>query len=94
MERLQARPIPNRLLINLQMALVEESGADHRCENLPTANEVLVLILDEYLDLSFQDIVLAVHDPVENKRLRIVPISHLGYIPFHYVLLFPCSNNG
>jgi hypothetical protein len=71
-----------------------EDGADHHRKNLPTTNKVGVLILDEYLDASFKDIVLAVCNPTKNRRLRIVPISHPGYMPFHYVLLFPRGANG
>lgn len=36
-----------------------EAGADQRRENLPTTNEVVVLIPDEYGEPGFQDIVLA-----------------------------------
>lgn len=39
---------PLRIILNPQMRLIMETGADQRRENLPTANEVAVLILDEY----------------------------------------------
>jgi len=42
------------------MRLILESGADHFRKNLPTSNEVTVLIPDEYTDASRRDLVLTV----------------------------------
>lgn len=39
---------PMRMILNPQMLLIMETGADQRRENLPTANEIAVLIPDEY----------------------------------------------
>ena len=60
-ERLQAQPgtAPSRIVLNPQLRLILEAGADRRRENLPTSDEVAVIIPDEYSDASFRDIVLA-----------------------------------
>ena len=47
------------MVLNLQMHLVMEIGADRRRENLPTADEVAVIILYEAEVASHRDIVLA-----------------------------------
>ena len=41
------------------MRLILETSINCRHKNLPTSNEVAVIILDEYSDASFRDIVLA-----------------------------------
>ena len=40
---------PNlRIILNPQLSLIVETGADMRRENLPTANEVAMILLEEY----------------------------------------------
>lgn len=97
MERLRTTSTSETILLNPQMRLVVEKGADKRRENLPTANEIGVLIPNEYTDPSFCDILLAVREPAGGPRqglqLQRIPISHLSYMPFHYILLFPNGKN-
>lgn len=38
---------PRRVILNTQMRLTMETGPDKRRKNLPTSNEVAVLIPDE-----------------------------------------------
>jgi hypothetical protein len=77
------------------MRLIVESSTDRRRENLLTATEVAVIIPDEYLDASRQDILLAVRDPIyRQSRLEKVPVTNSVYIPLHYVLLFPKGDLG
>ena len=45
------------------MRLIMESGADRRRENLPTSDEVAVILADEFDGASRRDIVLAVRPP-------------------------------
>src|SRR6201999_1955983 len=52
-----------RMLLNPQMRLVMEAGADRRRENLPTGNEVAVILSDESEGASRRDIVLVVRNP-------------------------------
>ena len=79
----------SRIILNLQMRLILEVGADRRRKNLPTSDEVAVIIPDEYNDAGFCDIVLA-ECAMPNEPLRYCRISsaHAAYIPLYYVLLF------
>ena len=96
-ERLQVQPTttPSRIILNPQMRLILEAGADRRRENLPTSNEVAVIIPDEYGDASFRDIVLADRcAPNEQPRYSRINSTHAAYMPLHYVLLFPRGDTG
>jgi len=48
-----------RLILNPQLQLVVERGADMRRENLPTTDEVSMILPEEYGSAGFRDIVLA-----------------------------------
>ena len=77
------------------MRLIIESGADRRRENLPTSNEVIALIPDEYTDASRRDLVLTVREASrERPQMRIVNIIYIAYMLLYYVLLFLYSNPG
>ena len=47
------------VILNPQLRLVLEDGADRRRENLPVGDEIAVLIPDEVSEPSFRDILLA-----------------------------------
>ena len=85
-----------RLILNPQLRLVVERGADLRRENLPTADEVSMILPEEYGSEGFRDIVLARRvngQDVSNSFTRINP-NHALYLPLHYVLLFPYGEHG
>ena len=73
-----------------------EVGADRRRENLPTSDEVAVIIPDENGDPSFRDIVLAERGagPTNQPRYHRIHATHPAYMPLHYVLLFPSGDPG
>ena len=94
-ERLYAQSSPLRILLSPQMRLVMESRADRCRENLPTGNELAVIIPDEFGEQSRRDIVLAVREPGRNRQqLERIDVTHAAYMPLHYVLLFPCGDKG
>ena len=62
------------------MQLVVEAGRDHRRENLPTIDDVSLIIPDEYGEASFRDVVLADRN---GRDFNIIPASHPR-------LLWPC----
>lgn len=66
-ERLASQAGHFRLLLNPQMRLVLQSGADRRRENLPTTSEVAGILPDEFADESRRDILLAVREPGRNR---------------------------
>ena len=52
-------PSEARVVLNPQLRLVMETGADKRRENWPTCDEVAVIIPDKYGEAGFHDILLA-----------------------------------
>lgn len=48
-----------RIILNPQMHLLLEEDTDYRRHNLPTANEIAMIIPDEYDRAGFRDIILA-----------------------------------
>ena len=85
-----------RIILNPQICLIMETGADRRKENLPTSNEVSLIIQDdEYSGLGHRDIVVTEHYP-DGTGPKFHRISHNNavYIPLHYVLLFPTGQRG
>ena len=58
-ERLEAvedREEELRIILNPQLKLVVEKGADRRRENLPTSLEIAIIIPDEYSEAGSRDI--------------------------------------
>jgi hypothetical protein len=94
-ERLAAQTGPFWLILNPQMHLVLQSGADRRRENLPTSTELAGILPDEFVDESRRDVLLAVREPSRHgPQLHQVPVTHAAYMPLHYVLLFPYGEYG
>ena len=88
---------PNlRIILDPRLSLIVEFGADRRRENLPTANEVAMILPEEYGRRGFRDIVLAerVNGELPDNRLTIINSNHASYLPLHYVLLFPYGEPG
>jgi len=85
-----------RLILNTQLRLVVERGADLRRENLPTADEVSMILPEEYGSGGFRDIVLArrVNGEDLGRDLTLNNPNHALYLPLHYVLLFPYGEHG
>ena len=77
------------------MRLILEAGANCRYKNLLISDKVAVIILDEYGNASFRDIIL-IERNMPNKPLRYyyISLAHAVYISLHYILLFPRSNTG
>ena len=80
-----------RIILNPQLKLIIETGADKRHENLPTSNEVAMIIPDEYDVAGSRDIILA--DRNGNGFGTINP-NHAAYMALHYVFLFQYGEHG
>ena len=80
-----------RIILNPQLKLIVEYGADKRQANLPTSQEIAIIIPDEYTDAGCRDIVLAERN--SNAFTTINP-NNAAYMPLHYVLLFPYGEHG
>ena len=86
-----------RLILNPKLQLVVERGADMRRENLPTANEVSIIVPEDYESAGFRDIVLAKRingDDDDANRFTLINSNHASYLSLHYVLLFPYGESG
>ena len=63
-----------------------KEGADRRRENLPTGDEVIVIILDEYSEPGFRDIVLVKRGGFANQpRYHRINAAYAAYIPLYYI---------
>jgi len=84
------------IILDLQSSLIVETGADMRCENLPTADEVAMILAEEYGRGGFRDIVLGerVNGEIPNNGFSIINSNHASYLPLHYVLLFSYGDPG
>jgi len=83
-----------RLLLNPRMELVLDQGRDSQRYNIPTFNEVAIIIPNEYSLASHRDIVLAQRNVPDQDQLKFISSSHAAYTPLHYVLFFPLGDHG
>ena len=77
------------------MWLILEASVNWRRKNLLISNKIAVIILDEYSDTSFCNIIFTKYY-TPNKQLWYYCINpmYAAYIPLHYVLLFPRGDTG
>ena len=84
-----------QLTISPQMQLIIEEGSDQCHMNLLTANELAVILPDEYDKACFQNIVISPCQSGDGQHcFSYVHPSHAVYIPLQYPLLFPHDNSG
>ena len=85
-----------RIILNPRLELVLEYGADLRREYLPTADQVSMILPEEYGIAGFRDIVLArrVNGQDDAKAFTFIDPNHATYLPLHYVPLFPYGEPG
>jgi hypothetical protein len=83
-----------RVILNPQLRLILEVGKDKRRHNLPMVEEVAMVIPTEYDEPSFRDIILATRGENGYGGIKTINATHAGYMPLHYVLLFPRGELG
>ena len=97
-EVLDAHPVvssPLEVVLDPQLRLLIQRGADRRRENLPISEEIAVIIADEWDKPSFRDTVLAKRHPDHaNDYLMRTEPSNASYMPLCYPLLFPYGDPG
>jgi len=92
---LRSSPTDMQVVLNPQMRLIMERGADRRRENLPTADEVAAIIPDEYESNGPRDVVLARRTSLGlQPAFSRIPATHASYMPLAYPLLFPYGTSG
>ena len=83
------------VILNLQIKLLLEMEADRRRNNLPTVDEVAIIIPDKYNQGGFRDIVLTYRNPeIDTNQYHTISFNSVAYMPLHYVLFFPCGDLG
>lgn len=84
-----------QVVLNPNYQLVLQSGTDRRRYNLPTTDEVGVVIPDE-VNSDNRDIVLFARndDGSLTSRFHYIHRGHPAYLPLHYVLFYPYGNPG
>ena len=84
-----------RVLLNPRLELIMEQGSDQRRTNLPTSDEIGLIVPDEYEGRSFRDIVLAQRrEDGSIPYLQSVHHANPAYLPLHYVLFYPSGQPG
>ncbi|CUS15161.1 unnamed protein product, partial [Tuber aestivum] len=83
-----------QVVLNPQLRLVMETGADKRRENLPASNEIAAIIPNEYGEPGFRDIVLAKRLANSGSAFSTINPNHASYMALHYVLLFSQGDLG
>ncbi|EKM75762.1 hypothetical protein AGABI1DRAFT_131993 [Agaricus bisporus var. burnettii JB137-S8] len=76
--------------------LITLPGNDARQNELPTADEVAVILPNsaQQVDSSSRDIILILRHPLSSSPLQRISEGHAAYAPTHYVLLFPYGESG
>ena len=80
-----------RVILTPQLRLILEDQTDHRRYNLPTTDEVAVIIPEETNQPTRRDIRLANRGARGFQRIS---QNHPSYMPLHYTLLFPYGEPG
>ena len=83
-----------QVILNPRMELICATGADRRRHNIPVANEVAIVIPDEYGVASVCDIVLAYRNSANQSAYQTISSTHAAYTSLHYTLLFPYGEHG
>ncbi|KAF7762454.1 hypothetical protein Agabi119p4_9047 [Agaricus bisporus var. burnettii] len=94
---LHAYEIINRAHIpDYSARLVTVPGCHGRQNDLPTAEEVAVILPDQAsrIQPTSRDIILSLRSPQSQPPLQRISEGHASYAPTHYVLLFPRGEAG
>jgi len=87
------------IILNSQTELIVNGNADPRRANLPTFDEVAIIVPEEYGEKGFRDIVLAKRSinnegVIVDQRFSRINQNHALYLPLHYVIMFPRGETG
>jgi len=84
------------IILNPRLERLLEHGADLRREKLPTADDISMILPEEYVTAGFRDIVLArrVNGEDDANSFTLIDPNHASYLPLHYVLLFQYGEPG
>lgn len=89
---LRAQQRPATAFITPQLRLIIQEGTDRRRNNMPTVDEVALILPHEYDEPSKRDITLEYRDTA--RGLRRIDQDHALYQPLAYPMLFPRGEPG
>jgi len=81
-----------RIAPSMRMELI--TGRDRRTQNLPTSNEVAMIIPNEISTETFRDIRVYLRNSTQQYTYTTISQTHALYMPSHYTLLFPNGEMG
>ena len=84
----------DEVIISPSMKIELLSDSDRKTENLPSSNEVAVIIPNESSSDKYREIHLYLRNSVNGYQYTWINQSHTLYMPSHYTLLFPRGEYG
>jgi hypothetical protein len=78
--------------VNIRLRVMP--GNDRRRYNLPTADEVAVILPGDGVAQDKRDVILRFRDPERGSPFLRIHDGHVAYAPLHYVLFFPSGQAG
>ncbi|UPX12183.1 uncharacterized protein EKO05_0002747 [Ascochyta rabiei] len=90
-DRLNSSAADARVILTSRLTLALETGQDRRRENVPTSDELGLVIPDAAGAETSRPIVLAARN---SSALFTISAAHPSYMPLHYVLMFPHGDSG
>ena len=84
-----------QIILNPQIKLIIKARANWCYKNLPTANEVTIVIFNKHKSASNYNIILTNRGlPREPLWYYYISLNYTAYIPLYYILLFPYNDCG
>lgn len=90
-ERINQAGTGSAVLLTSNLQLVLETGPDRRRENIPTSDEVALILPDAAAAETSRPVTIAARD---SPALFTISAAHPSYMPLHYVLMFPNGDSG
>ena len=90
-ERINQAANDASILLTSNLSLALETGIDRRRENVPTSDELGLVIPDAAAAETCRPIVLAARNSTATYKIS---AAHPSYMPLHYVLMFPHGDRG
>jgi len=81
-----------RIAPSMNMELI--GGRDRRTQNLPTSNEVAMVVSNETSDAGFRDVRIYLRNSNTEYTYTTISQNHALYMPSHYTLMFPHGDMG
>jgi len=97
-EQVDGQP-PYTIILNPRLELIVNVNTDPRRANLPSVDQVAIIVPEEYSEMGFCDLILAKRGVnnqgvMVDQRFTRINQNHAAYLPLHYVIMFPRGETG